>query len=36
MGVGMAIPSKKYDILDVDITRVGDTKKVFKDKQEGT
>jgi hypothetical protein len=30
MGVGMAVPMSKYDILDVDIQRVGDTLKFIK------
>ena len=28
MGVGVAVPKAKYDILDVDITRVADTKRL--------
>jgi 2',5'-phosphodiesterase len=30
MGVAMAVPMNKYNVLDVDITRVADTKKHFK------
>lgn len=31
MGVGMAVPMDKYDIIDCDIQCIGDTKKVIRD-----
>jgi hypothetical protein len=30
MGVGIAVPLQKYDLVDVDITRIADTKKLPK------
>jgi 2',5'-phosphodiesterase len=32
MGVGIAYPIAKYDVVDIDITRVADTKSLFKPK----
>lgn len=34
MGVGMAVPLSEYDVLDVDITRIADTKTVARKKHE--